>query len=448
MDPGPNLPGQTVFTCLSHDIIVHETTHAIVDGIRTFFTEATNVDVPAFHEAFADVAALFAHFSHKDVLIDALQKTGGRLFDLTLAPQAPGGAAKGDVTRTIQAQGRAQNPLINLAMQFGQASGLRAGLRSALQVAPNRQDIAIKTEPHERGAILVAAIFDAYFSTYLRRTADLFRIFRAGGSSVGDDLPGPLAERLAKAASHTAEQFFVICARALDYCPPVDITFGDYLRAILTADLDFHPEDPDGLRAALIQAFHARGIVAADAFSLTEESLFWPKVKRHALPDVEGLVFGDPNGLTNDEKDANGAVLRAYATTNAAKLGFNLAAGPISAPSFHPMFHMAVDGSLFVDMVVELVQSVDVAFDEDAGPTFPMRNGVTLLIAQDPAVDGQRPAPRVRFAIRKLHTRKREEQIRNYYLTTGRAFAMAAAADSGTGQSRFRIDFGLLHAGV
>src|SRR3954470_2100458 len=35
--PGKNLPGQTVFTCLSHDIIAHETTHAIVDGIRAYF---------------------------------------------------------------------------------------------------------------------------------------------------------------------------------------------------------------------------------------------------------------------------------------------------------------------------------------------------------------------------------------------------------------------------
>ncbi len=38
-DPGRNLPGQTVFTCLSHDIIVHETTHAVLDGIRTYFSE-------------------------------------------------------------------------------------------------------------------------------------------------------------------------------------------------------------------------------------------------------------------------------------------------------------------------------------------------------------------------------------------------------------------------
>ena len=40
---GRNLPGQSVFTCLSHDILAHETTHAIVDGIRTFFTERAGV---------------------------------------------------------------------------------------------------------------------------------------------------------------------------------------------------------------------------------------------------------------------------------------------------------------------------------------------------------------------------------------------------------------------
>ena len=79
-NPGHNLPGQTVFTCLSHDIIVHETTHAILDGIRSYFPEPTNADVPAFHEAFADLVALFRHFSHKEALLDTIQKTGGRLY--------------------------------------------------------------------------------------------------------------------------------------------------------------------------------------------------------------------------------------------------------------------------------------------------------------------------------------------------------------------------------
>ena len=180
---------------------------------------------------------------------------------------------------------------------------MQSGLRSALGTPANSNDINIKTEPHDRGSILVAAVFDAYFTVYARRTFDLFRIFRAGGGSTDNgDLPVPLAERLAAEASRTAEQFFVICARALDYCPPVDITFGDFLRAVLTADLDFHPDDPDGVRDAFMQAFRLRGIVADEVAAFSEDSLFWPKVKLGKL-EVEGLVFGDPNGLTADEKD-------------------------------------------------------------------------------------------------------------------------------------------------
>jgi hypothetical protein len=452
-DPGRNLPGQTVFTCLSHDIIAHETTHAIVDGIREYFMEPTNIDVPAFHEAFADLAALFTHFTHKDVLLDTLRKTGGRLFDVKLtAPVPPNGNAAAPV---IQTQIEKDNPLIALAQQFGEASGMRSALRSALGTPVNSQDIKTKTEPHDRGSILVAAVFDAYFTTYSRRTFDLFRIFRAGGGIIGnDDIPMPLAERLAAEASRTAQQFFGICARALDYCPPVDVTFGDFLRAILTADLDFHPDDPDGVRDAFMEAFRLRGIAVDNAASFTnvasfsEDSLFWPKVKRGSLL-VEGLEFGDPNGLTKEEKDKNGRTLRAFAAANARKLGFDPSMGRIDAPSFHPMFQMAQDGSLYVNMVVELVQTMQIPFGEISSGTFPMRNGVTLLIAQDPSTGDKRPAPRVRFVIQKLHTPQREERVRNYYISTG----LANDPEDGrskkkSGHARFQIDFALLHAGV
>src|SRR5215472_4460896 len=140
--PGRNLPGQTVFTCLSHDIIAHETTHAIVDGIREYFTEPTNIDVPAFHEAFADLAALFSHFAHKDVLLDTLQKTGGKLFNFRLRSETEADETTEDPV--IQAQIAKENPLIALATQFGEASGLRGGLRSALGTRANPNDINIK----------------------------------------------------------------------------------------------------------------------------------------------------------------------------------------------------------------------------------------------------------------------------------------------------------------
>jgi hypothetical protein len=445
--PGRNLPGQTVFTCLSHDIVAHETTHAIVDGIRQFFTEPTNIDVPAFHEAFADLAALFSHFAHKEVLIDTLQKTGGKLFQEQLRPEAD--LESGADNAVIQAQIREANPLIELAQQFGEASGMRAGLRSALGTKPKSNDINIKTEPHDRGSILVAAVFDAYFTIYTRRTADLFRIYRAGGGRDNPtDLPWPLAELLAAEASRTAEQFFLICARALDYCPPVDITFGDFLRAVLTADLDLRPSDPEGVRDALMEAFRLRGIVASDARFFSEESLCWPRVARShqesdqdkGLPAVKELVFGDPNGLTKEEKDINGKVLRAYATANAEKLGFAAAAGKIDAVSFHPVCHLGEDGRLFVNMVVELIQTIGISFDDPEAGDFPMRNGVTLIIVQEPVNIDFKPDPYVLFAIQKTHTKERVDRIKTYYQSTGRSMLTGDAL-------QYQIDFGLLHAG-
>lgn len=441
-DQGRNLPGQTVFTCLSHDIIAHETTHAIVDGIRSHFIEATSYDTPAFHEAFADIAALFSHFSHKDVLLDTLKKTGGKLYDLQLTPDASDKMAGGK--GTIQAQTAANNPLIALATQFSQARGMGASLRSALGSIPDPNDLKTRLEPHERGAILVAAVFDAYFTIYLRRTADLFAIWRSRGVESDSGLPAELAKRLADEASHTADQFFFICARALDYCPPVDVTFGDFLRAILTADLDLHPDDPEGLRDAIMEAFRARGLLPEDAQAYSQECLFWPRVDMATgsspkPPAVKGLIFGDPNGLTDEEKDENGKILRKYAKANGHLLGLrDSETFPIDVPSFHPIFHIAQDGSLFVNMVVDLVQELELPFDDVQSGTFQFRNGVTLLIAQNRVrFDGKRDPPSVLFAIPKLHTKEREARVRDYLRWKGQ----------GRYKSSFEIDFSLVHTG-
>lgn len=435
--PGRNLPGQSVFTCLSHDIIAHEMTHAIVDGIRGFFLEPTNVDVPAFHEAFADLAALFRHLTHKEALLDTLQKTGGELFQFQVDPDAPG-ATKSPV---LQAQLAAENPLIQLAQQFGEASGMRGGLRSALGIV-NAKDIETKTEAHARGSILVAAVFDAYFTVYTRRTANLFRIYRAGGGSdKPKDLPGPLAEMLASEASRTAERFFTTCARALDFCPPVDITFGDFLRALITAHLDLDHEDPDGVRDAFMEAFRLRGIVASSADFFSEDALCWPKPDP-VLPDITGLVFGDMKGLTTSQQDTNGRILRKYANTkaNAERLGFDMRLGRIAAPSFHPVFRPRADGRVDVDMVVELVQTQDVSFGNEARAlgTFPMRSGVTLAVSQS---SSDRPDPAIRFVIEKRFSEERQEYQRQSYLASG-------LAASGSDDSRYRINFGLIHAGI
>jgi hypothetical protein len=445
---GRNLPGQRVFTCLSQDIIAHEVTHAVIDGIRAYFTEPTNPDVLAFHEGFADLCALFSHFSEKDALIDAIHRTGGQLYQTELAAVAPqsGGTGK----PVIGAQIADTNPLIQLAIQFGQARGAERGLRSAIGTPPNSDNIHKNVnDPHFRGSILVAAIFDAFFSVYMSRADALFRIYRAGGATRTDDLPQPLAELLASYASETASFFFCLCARSLDYCPPVDLTFGDFLRALITVAKDLDPTDDRGVRDALMQAFRLRGIYPESASFFSEDALCWPGIPRGTLPPIDGLVFGSPNGLTSAEKNINGNVLREWANKQRRALGLapNL---EVTVPSFHPVFRTMDNGRLRVEMIVEIIQSRQANFDTsvpEAG-SFPFRGGVTLIVEapelQTALGEGTVALPpEVRFAIGKAITgddsRLREDRQRAFAISQG--LAVGDTKDP----NHFQANFGLLH---
>jgi hypothetical protein len=311
-------------------------------------------------------------------------------------------------------------------------------------------------EPHDRGAILVAAVFDAYFTIYTRRTADLFRIYRAGGGQENPvDLPQALVVRLANEAVRTAEEFFTVCARAIDYCPPVDITFGDFLRALLTVHTDLHAADLDGVRSALLEAFRLRGIFPKDANSLTEQSICWPQVIGGTLPPVEGLIFGDPNGLTKSEKDTNGRILRQYAKVNAKQLGFPDDHAPISAPSFHPMFRVGAQGNLIIDMVVELIETR--LCDDTYIGQYPLRGGVTLLIWQNFQKNGERAAPQIHYVIPRHISADRQERQLNHFSIVPRTGSHNEHANRAVRGRKvlpadvdraWKIDFGLVHAGV
>jgi hypothetical protein len=251
---GALLPGGTVFSCLSHDIVAHETSHALLDGLHRRFVEPTNPDSLALHEAFADIVALFQHFSFPEVLRHQIAKTRGDLSS--------------------------ENLLGQLAQQFGQAIGNYGALRSYIGRKPDVDQYQTVCEPHERGAILVAAIFEAFLSIYCRRVADLFRIASHGtGMLEAGALHPDLVNRLAVEAAKSAQHILNICIRALDYCPPVDANFGDYLRAIITADSDLVPNDELGYRIAIIEAFRRRGIYPTNVRTLSVDSLRWPLVR-------------------------------------------------------------------------------------------------------------------------------------------------------------------------
>jgi hypothetical protein len=462
-DSGRNLPGQTVFTCLSHDIIAHETAHALVDSQKDFFMEPTSADSLAFHEAFADIVALFQHFLFKEPLQEMIRLTGGQIFRDIVAPEnLP--SKNGPV---FQAELTTDNPLVALAVQFGEAMGMRKALRSALGTPPNSKDLEKYFEPHKRGSILVAAVFDAFFSIYVRRTSDLMRIARAGGMAGGglsDDLHPDLVNRLAETATKTATHFLNICIRALDYCPPVDILFGDFLRAMITSDHALFPDDRYGYRAALIDAFRSRGIVPENVSSYSEESLLWcpPEVTDtgddedddHNPLRCEGLQFDVFNTEDKEYVKAlqkkNAIILHQFAVKNAEKL--DLSTDPdlkIWVGSFHEMHRMSDDGKLMFDIVVEFTQRREkVPLDpaDPNSPTFTFRGGTTLILDQNGWV---------RYAIKKSIGDKKDDdknirlkRQRDYLLMRQSEMGLAPYTDERTVFERaMKADFGLIHRG-
>jgi len=57
---------------LSHDIIAHQTSHAILDGLRGGLLEAGLPDKAAFHEALAEIVAILSAFSMDGIVSYAL----------------------------------------------------------------------------------------------------------------------------------------------------------------------------------------------------------------------------------------------------------------------------------------------------------------------------------------------------------------------------------------
>jgi hypothetical protein len=261
---GANQPGGIVFTSLSHDVVVHEMTHALLDGMRSHLMLPTNPDVDGFHEGFADLIALFQRFRYRELVRRAIESMGGRLTSRLL---------------------------VDIARQWGETtSDGKTPLRVAFEHEGGPDDEVKEglyepdMEAHDMGAVLLRAVFDAFRWIYESKTARL----RALAPPAGTRMPAELIDLLAAEAQELAEQFLRILIRAVDYCPPVDLTLGEYLRAIVTADFDLVPDDPWCYREAFVRAFRRYGIVVEAVADLSEDALLWCPPER-ALPPVSGL---------------------------------------------------------------------------------------------------------------------------------------------------------------
>lgn len=242
--------GSMVFSCLSSDIIAHEMTHALLDGLHRRFMEASNPDVLAFHEGFADIIALFHHFTIPELVRFQIAQARGKLSAAGL--------------------------LGGLARQFGEAVQRGGPLRDYLGKEVRSLSYSTTFEVHARGSILVAAVFEAFLKIVDHRTADLIRLATNGTGVLPEGALHPdLVNRLTDEACTVAGHVMRMCIRALDYCPAVDITFGEFLRALITADIDMVPKDVHHYRVAFMEAFRARDLLPHDVRTISEESLAW-----------------------------------------------------------------------------------------------------------------------------------------------------------------------------
>jgi subtilisin family serine protease len=385
---GESVPGSRVYACLSHDIIAHETTHAVLDGMHRRFSEPSNLDVLAFHEAFADIVALMQHFTLAEVLEREIARTRGDL--------------------------ETESMLGSLAVQFGRATGAHGALRDAIgrvdadgvwhRLPPDPADLQERLTPHGRGAVLVAAVFDAFLAIYRIRTADLVRL-ATGGSGVlpAGAIHPDLVRRLAEAAAKAAGHVLTMCIRALDYIPPVDITFGEYLRGLITADFDLVEDDRFHYRVAFVEAFRGRGIYPRDLQTLSVDTLRWRGLDLSPLGKRQ-------QGAIREQYDRLAAYLKPYADAclylrdrrlifdearrhrRALKLLLNGAAK--AAPGFaeqlgldprqrfevhalRPLLRIGPDGQRIPQVVASLTQSRTIVVD---GRKHRFRGGSTLVI--------------------------------------------------------------------
>lgn len=244
--------GKIVYSCLSHDVVAHETTHALLDGLRQRYTDPSSPEQAGFHEGFSDVVALLSVFALREIvgiLLTSSQMRGN--------PETPDLIDPKELT----VEKLRESVLLGLAKEMGhEMAGVRGNRANAL-----RRSVKLKpfddsqkygdefNEPHRRGEILVAAILNSFLEVWKKRI-DRLKHGRISGSKL--DL-----ETVVEEGANAADQLLTMAIRALDYAPPTDLQFCDYLSALITADKEVAPDDSKyGYRSILLANFARYGI--------------------------------------------------------------------------------------------------------------------------------------------------------------------------------------------
>ena len=384
--PGNNLPGQTIYTCLSYDVVAHQATHPVLAELRVDDNQFG--DGGAVVESVADLMGILVRCGERMVVERAIRESG-----IDLRPT--------DTSRVV---------LFSLGQQFGAAMDTARPIRD-FPDTPDFPRYAAENEAHDRSTRLTSAVIEGLLETYREQTADLVGL--AGPGARDSRLHPDLVRRLASELSTLATDTLHTVIAALDFLPPANVRFGDFLRAFLTANhLLFGPRHAR-LRPKIIEAFHRRGL-APNTGSLAEEALVWPEAdlpKAVRMPRASEVVAATQRAfewrrrymsqhphLARAEKDLRTdeaarvstwmSEVTAFAAANAKRLGFDDSM-PIAVTTLTGAFHVEADGALRARAVAQLVQ--DGAQHRKGVTIHSDANGDIDLVVRSSAVDRAPP---------------------------------------------------------
>lgn len=230
--PHPKYKEKLIYTCLSRDIVAHETGHAIIDGIAPDLFDSCTPQSLAIHEAIADLTALLMSFSSPNLVEAILKDTKGAIKDTTefssIAEQV------GDV---LKGAGRCLRDLNN-----------------DKNLNPDDIDNFVgEDEPHALSEVLSGALYKVMQKIHEDLRNELAKTEYA-------KFPDPLFSASGKALAVGATHFKRMIFRGLDYLTCGNVSFVDYARAIIAADEIAYPADPK-MRDWIRSEFLRRSII-------------------------------------------------------------------------------------------------------------------------------------------------------------------------------------------
>lgn len=339
-------PVEKCFTSKMADVVVHETGHAVLDGLKPSYI-GWGSHGGAIHEGFGDSSSMLAAMSNKTVVDEVIKQTGGDL--------------------------RKENYIASLAEQFGKAVyGNKMYLRNAINdlKLSDFETGKESTEVHNFGRLYAALFYD---------------IMEQVAKDKAKIMP------LDKALMETSKDLSKLLVRAMgDFSPPGNIYYTDAALALLKAEeKDFGGQYKDILVKVLLDR---------DVLRMPEIKAWEDEQKN--LPDLQLM----PKSLQTQESiidlvNNNKALLKLPANTNyQLESAYNNAFGEVFIQLKSPI---AIDVPGFSGFKINMYDGLTLGFDKN-GKLFYKAENQTKQFEIDDALED------VKSQLKKLEDAQRQ----------------------------------------